>query len=322
MKMTLRLSALFLALVSTVQSGSAFEWGDTEGKYLDLKQGSRSIARYVYEPIDESTPERREETYKPFCHIFQPGSSEQFLTKGPGGKFTHHRGIFYGFSRISYTDKDGEKHEKVDTWHCRDAHQVHRKFLKQEADKDSASFTALIVWIGKDGNGFATEERTMRFKMENSDIVVDFESKLTSTVPMLQIDGDPQHAGFQFRANNDVSEKHSNATYYIRPESGAGPAGATINWSSKTDTEQTRDIPWKAMCMTLGDKRYTISYLDRPTNPKPARFSERDYGRFGSYFATEVPKDEPLEVRYRLVIHSGELKAESVAKLSEQYLSE
>lgn len=310
------------SLLLSSTASADFIWKDTEGKHLDLRFDSRMVARYVYEAIDESSAERREETYKPFCHLYVPWTKDQFLTKGPGGKFTHHRGIFYGFSRISYTDAEGVKHEKVDTWHCRKAHQVHRSFSAKESGSEEAMFTSEIDWIGDDGKVFAREARTMRFSLSNSDVIVDFESTLTPTVASLVLDGDPQHAGFQFRAHNDVNDKTNKATYYIRPVSGVGEPGVTINWSAKLDNERTRDLPWKAMCFTLNDKRYTACYLDRPDNPKPARYSERDYGRFGSYFATEVKAEVPLTVRYRLVMHSGEMLAEEVAKLSETYLSE
>lgn len=298
-----------------------FEWKDTEGKYFDLKSKSRSIARYVYEPIDDSSAERREETYKPFCHIYRPSSKDSFLTKGPGGKFTHHRGIFYGFSKCSYTDESGELHENIDTWHCRKAHQIHRKFLKQEAGEDSASFTAAIDWIDNEGKVFAKEERTMTFSLDENDIVVDFESTLAPTVPSVRLDGDPQHAGFQFRANNDVNENTKNATYYLRP-AGKGEPGQTINWSSKLDNDRTKNQDWKAMCFTLDEKQYTVVYLDHPENPKPSRYSERDYGRFGSYFVADVPKDDPLTVNYRLVIHSGEMEVEEAAALHEAFVAE
>ncbi|MEM1442295.1 MAG: DUF6807 family protein [Verrucomicrobiota bacterium] len=318
----MKLPLFFILVVTTLSTGvsqAEFSWTDEPGKYLDLTLKTRSIARYVYEAIDESSPERREETYKPFCHLYQWWSRDQFLTKGPGGKYTHHRGIYYGFSRISYTDAEGVEHEKVDTWHCRQAAQVHREFVSQSADANSASLTSRIDWLGNDGKTFATEDRTMTFSLKGSDIVVDFESTLTPTVASIRLDGDPQHAGFQFRASNSVFEETAKATYYIRPESGTGKPGVTINWSAKNDTEQTRDLPWKGMAVRLKDKTYTIAYLDSPTNPKPARYSERDYGRFGSYFATDVTKEEPLTVQYRLVVRQGEMTPEEIAQLSAEF---
>ena len=53
-----------------------------------------------------------------------------------------------------------------------------------------------------------------------------------------------------------------------------------------------------------------VVYLDHPDNPKPARSSERDYGRFGSYFVADVTKDKPLKVKYRLWIQPGEMTVE------------
>lgn len=316
---------LFFATLSLLVFPTAaranFEWVDTPGKYLDLKDGDRFVARYVYEAIDESTPERREATYKPFCHIYKWGSEDAFITKGPGGKYTHHRGIFYGFSKCSYTNAEGKSHTNIDTWHCRQAYEIHRKFLRQEAGKDSATFTAVIDWVDNEGNVFANEERTMTFSFKDKDVVVNFTSKLTPTSPSLHLDGDPQHAGFQFRASNEVNDKTAKQTYYIRPETGAAKPGATINWSDKNDTDATRNLPWKGMCFTLGDEQYTVAYLDRPDNPKPARFSERDYGRFGSYFVADVTPENPLTVNYRLQIRKGEMTAEEIAKFSDDFVT-
>lgn len=315
------LAILFLALGFLAASAHAdFVWKDTEGKYLDLFHEGQPIARYVYEAIDESSKERREETYKPFCHIYQWWSKDQFLTKGPGGKYTHHRGIYYGFSKVGYTDAEGKEHGGIDTWHCRDACQIHREFSKQEADGGSASITSMIDWIDKTGTAFASEARTMTFSKKGKDIVVDFRSTLTPKVPEVRLDGDPQHAGFHFRANNEVNDSTKNATYYIRPGTGVGERGKTINWSKGTDTEATRDLAWKAMCVTVGGKTYTIAYLDSPDNPKPARFSERDYGRFGSYFVAKVTPEDPLTVNYRLIIRMGEMTPEEIEKWSTEFV--
>ena len=317
------MKSLLLALLFASTTASAqYLWTDTEGKYIDLTYNARPIARYVYEAIDESSPERRDETYKPFCHIYKPGDKEQFLTKGPGGKFTHHRGIYYGFSKINYTDRDGKKQSNVDTWHCRKAYQIHRKFSAKEAGPESAHFTSVIDWVGDDGQVFATEERTMHFSLLQNDIVVDFESKLTPVVPSLHLDGDPQHAGFHFRANNEVNDLSQNATYYIRPVSGIGQPGIAINWSAKTDNDQTRDLPWKGMCFPLQNDNYTVAYLDHPGNPKPARASERQYGRFGTYFAADVIPEKPLSIQYRLVIRKGEMTVEEIEKLSKDFIAD
>ncbi|MEM7603117.1 MAG: DUF6807 family protein [Verrucomicrobiota bacterium] len=272
--------------------------------------------------MDETSKERRNETYKPYCHLYQWWSRDAFITKGTGGKYPHHRGIFYGFSRISYTDDAGADHEKVDTWHCRQAAQVHREFSTLEADSKQATLTSVIDWLGNNQKPFAIEERTLTFSMKQQDVVIDFTSMLTPLVASIRLDGDPQHAGFQFRASQSVFDESAKATSYIRPETGVGKPGVTINWTSKTDNEQTRNLPWKGMAFRLKDKTYTVAYLDSPANPKPARFSERDYGRFGSYFSTEVTRESPLTVNYRLVVRQGEMTSEEIAKLSSEFIGQ
>ncbi len=311
-----------LSLIGCVFSGilaqaEEFSWHDTEGEYLDLKWGERLVVRYQYEAIDESTSERRQETYKPFHHVYD-WEGKQPITKGPGGKFPHHRGIYYGFSRCSYTDEGGKEVTKQDTWHCKKAHQVHRRILQSSTYEDGqrADMIAAIDWISDDGVVFAQEKRSLGFSYnEQGDLEIGIFCFVASVFPKMKLDGDPQHAGLQYRAHNEVASSTAKQTYYIRPKTGKGEMGETINWSAKNDTEATRDLPWKAMSYVTGGERYTVLYIDSDTNPKPARYSERDYGRFGSYFAQEIVAENPLVVGYRLVIRKGEMTPGEIEEL-------
>ncbi len=137
---------------------------------------------------------------------------------------------------------------------------------------------------------------------------------------MVHLDGDPQHAGFHFRAAMEVADK-TNAvhTFYIRPD-GVGKEDETRNWDPKTK-EGPVNLPWDAMCFLLGGKRFTVAYLDRPENPKEARFSERDYGRFGSYFVADATEKKPVDVEYRLWLQSGPMTVEEVAAKSADFVA-
>jgi hypothetical protein len=75
------------------------------------------------------------------------------------------------------------------------------------------------------------------------------------------------------------------------------------------------------MSIVVGGKRYTILYLDHPQNPKPSRYSERDYGRFGSYFVADVSKEKPLDVKYRLWVQAGEMTVEQCEKLRHDFIN-
>lgn len=305
------ITALTLTTTFVSSAHAGFEWTDTNGKHTDLSLDGKKIARYVYEAIDTSSAERRTATYKPFHHVFG-SDGETLITKGPGGQFTHHRGIYYGFSKCSYTDTSGKTH-RVDTWHCKgDTHQAHLEVLDQTADADSATQKVSIAWNGDGGKTFATEQRQLTFSTHGDGLVVDFRSTLSTDLDTVKVDGDPQHAGFQFRASNEVSASTKKQTVYTRPGTGAASPGATKNFPQAKDMV---DLPWKAMSFTVGGKRYTTIYIDSEKNPKPGMYSERDYGRFGSYFVAELTPAKPLDIHYKLYITPGDLTPDQIQKI-------
>ena len=89
------------------------------------------------------------------------------------------------------------------------------------------------------------------------------------------------------------------------------------------------NLPFLAMTIAIpdsttegkksGNSVYTIAYLSDDANPKPSRFSERDYGRFGSYFQTTVAPEAPLSVRYRYWIVDGASDNQTLKHLSDQF---
>ena len=107
---------------------------------------------------------------------------------------------------------------------------------------------------------------------------------------------------------------------------GKGEIGETRNWdAAKADdpiSAESVDRPWNAMSFLVAGERYTVLYLDHPTNPKPARYSERAYGRFGSYFVFDVTKEVPLNVKYRLWVQAGEMTVDECNELSAEFKAE
>jgi hypothetical protein len=278
-----------------------FAWRDTPGKSADLTLADRPVLRYMYEKLDTSSDARRDETIKPYHHVYDP-AGDTIITKGPGGQFTHHRGLFFGFNRVTH---DGDK--QADVWHCRNGEsQQHVEFLAQEAGTVLGRHRVKIEWRGRKDDVFAIEERELTAYNTPDGRLIEFASRVTTTGGDVKLDGDPQHAGFHFRASNEVSAKTAKQTYYLRPD-GRGELGDTRNWPQRKDHV---DLPWNAMSFVVGGQRFTALYLDKPTNPKEARFSERDYGRFGSYFEYTITKEKPLAVNYRVWVQRGELTGE------------
>lgn len=314
------LTAVALSLVSVSTSVGEFKWKDEKGLHRDLWFGDRPVARYMYEAVNTSSDQDRERTYKPYHHIYD-WAGKELITKGPGGQFTHHRGIYHGFNGITYTREDGST-GKADTWHAiRGAYQEHIEFTSETATAESASLTSTIGWHGEGGEKFATEERTLTFSYNGQgDLVVDFRATLSTDLPMLKLDGDAQHAGVQFRASNEVNST-KNQTYYIRPD-GVGQPGKERNPANNPNKERnpgTFDLDYHALSFALAGDRYSVGYFVHGDNPRPSWHSERSYGRFGSYFITEFSKDKPLTVNFRFVIRKGEFTQEQLAEMAVGY---
>jgi hypothetical protein len=290
--------------------------------------------KYMYESLDDSTPERRGETYKVYHHVYSPDGS-RLITKGPGGLFPHHRGLFFGFNRITHGDN-----QQADVWHCKKGEsQSHEESVRQVGGPIMGRDVNRIDWRGQDGKPFAEELREMTAYRIGGSTLIEFSSILKSLGGPVVLDGDPQHAGFQFRASQDVPDKTKAQTFYIRPD-GKGEPGKFRNWSAKQQESKVNsnhvNLPWNAVSIVLPverrkpgsrtemesvDQRFTVCYLDHPDNPKPARFSERDYARFGSYFKYTVTPAKPLKLRYQIFVHEGELSVDEIAAISNDFVN-
>ena len=306
------------------QPSAVFSWHDTPGKFTELRFGDRPVVRYMYRALDESTPEARQETYKPYHHVFAPDGS-RLLTKGPGGLYPHHRGLFYGFRLVTYDDG-----KTCDSWHMiNGSYQAHDAVLEQAADQNQARHRVAILWHADNGVTYAREERELIVSQPThhgvQGTLIEFRSHMTPVGDKpIHLDGDPQHAGFQFRAAQEVAASTKGQTYYLRTD-GRGALGETRNWNPADPHDpvnaECTNRPWNAMSFVVGGQRYTALYLDHPSNPKPARYSERDYGRFGSYFVADVTQDKPLDIKYRVWVQEGEMTVDQCKALSREFVS-
>ncbi|MFL5339628.1 MAG: DUF6807 family protein [Gemmataceae bacterium] len=292
-----------------------FNWQDAPGDHADLLWGSQPTMRYMYKALDESSKEAREQTFKVYHHLFDR-SGETLITKGPGGLYTHHRGLFFGFNKVTYEGK------KADVWHCTgDAYQSHEGFGQRAAGELFGRHRVKVAWHGEQKHTFALEERELTCFMPLDDgLLVEFASVLRPTTDKVRLDGDPQHSGFHVRVSNEVAEQFQAKkpqTYFLRPD-GKGAVGEERNWDPKTKKGPV-NLPWDAMCFELGGKRYTLVYLDRPENPKESRGSERVYGRVGNYFEYDLTADKPLRLNYRVWLQEGEMTGEQCEALHRSF---
>jgi hypothetical protein len=313
--------ALVVHLKKVEPQGTRFAWTGKKGEYDELvltRSGTMTpVLRYMNRPYDVSSKDAREKSYKVFHHLYDP-AGKRFVTNGGFTNdditdpkkllYPHHRGIMYGFNKCTYGP--GLKN-KADTWHCTgDAHVAHEKTLSAETGPLLGRHRVLIGWYGVKNERFAEEERELTVYNVPGGTLVGFASRLKTTGGTVKLDGDPQHAGFQFRAANDVATTTQKLTNYLHPDGTKGEPGKERNWPGD---KAMVDLPWYVVNFTLDGQRYSVTYLNHPSNPSPTRFSERAYARFGGYFEAEVTEKTPLVVQYRLWLQNGEITAEEAA---------
>jgi len=279
-------------------SAGTFSWRDSEGEYLDLLFDGTKITRYMYS-YDTSTEQSTFETYKPFHHVFD--AEGNLLTNGPDGsgaypkqaiRYPHHRGIMIGWNRLTFEGR------RYDLWHMKEVHQVHQKFVGLTAGQGTAQSTALIHWNAEDGKPMLVEHRrtTVYRQGDPTVVMLDFLAELRAVRGDVLLDGDPEHAGMQYRAHNSVAAggKEVKASYLFHEDG--------------IDPKKDHDLPWVAMSYGLDSGRYVVQHMNHPDNPKPTIYSAyRDYGRFGAFFKKQIGRDTSLTLRYRIIVSRGDM---------------
>ena len=301
MRRQLILALFSVVLLATVaaQAADGFAVQDTAGDHADVLLDGKIVARYMY-AFDKSTKERLLETFKPYLHIFD-AEGKAPITKGPGGVFPHHRGIFIGWNKISYDGKS------FDRWHMPDGQIIHQKFAESKGDATSCTLTAINNWNDKAEKPFLQEQRTMVFRKATAPgrITVDCTFKITAIAGDVVLDGDPEHAGIHYRPAKELT---TTETVYYYPVEKAAP-------------HKDLDYPWVGMTYTLAGKQYSIVEVSHPENPKGTKWSAyRDYGRFGAFPKAEIKKGETLTLKYRFLIIDGEMPAaDAIQKVCNEF---
>jgi hypothetical protein len=261
-----------------------FTWQDEPDDHLDLLFDGRPALRYMY----KFDPEDLETTKKTFHHVFSP-DGEQLITKGAGGRYPHHRGIFIGWNKTEY---DGKRN---DFWHCTGGvHSRHDGFVANVAGPVLGRCVMQVNWNDAEGAPVVTEQRELSvFRQPGPFSLIEFVSTLRSARGVIQLNGDMHHAGIQFRAANEVNDRQDE-THYVFPR-------------DEMKTAELPEEPWVAMSYALGEERYTVCHMNHTDNPAETTYSdtERKYGRFGAFFTHELKPDEPLTVKYRFLVHQG-----------------
>lgn len=264
---------------------------------LELLLGERRVLRVdtAYDPID------RARTGKPVWHLFTFDGTTP-LTKGDGGEFPHHRGVFAGWNKT----KVGE--HSYDFWHCRDVAQRHVGFDDRRCVLSAVrgAIANSAHWLDPVSEPVARDRRTMSCWAQTDDTqLFDLEIELSADRP-IELAGDPQHAGCQIRLANEVAERKD--ARFLRDDRATG--GKDDVWSN---------CAWVVASARIAEQDVHVMHMNHPENPSGAVYSTRDYGRFGVCFRATVPADRPLLLRVRIAVLAGALDAARARALFADY---
>ena len=279
---------------------------DATPAYLDVAKEGHTWIRVV---TPSFAPGNREETYKVFAHLFDPAGGAP-ITKGAGGKYTHHRGLFIGWKDTLVEGTD------YDTWHMPDCHQQHVAWLDSSAQESEsgprAIVTQKILWKPDQGEPFIEEERRLIIHEGTGGLrVIDHESTLVSLKGTIELHGDLQHAGMQVRMADEVNG-HQDSTQYILPEG-----------AEEQEDDKVVGAWWVCCSPVVGNVRYWLMHMTPPNHPTGCPvYSIRRYARFGAFFEPDLEPGTPLKLRFRIVLSAKELDRERCAELYRAYAEE
>lgn len=280
-----------------------FEWDRLDGDSMQLTYNGNPMIQYEHPVFDTDDIEN---TKKPYHHLFDPDRN-MMITKGVGGLYPHHRGIYYGYNKIVAGDSE------FDVWHAHNGERTeHAGIIEETEGPIFGGHLVEIHWKNTEGELVLEEERGLRVtRLSDNSYVVDLDSRLTAVSGEVELGGDLQHAGVQFRAAQYVAD-NSETTRFIRP----------ADWSDYPDDEELEEdrwsnLPWNGMHYTIENNPYTVVYMSRPSNPGDSQMSERKYGRFGEFIPHQLAEGETLQLQYRFWVVAGD--APSVEDIEEVY---
>jgi hypothetical protein len=270
-----------------------------EDKTLDLVVNGTPWVKTVVTPYDASSKETRDATFKVYSQVMD-FAGQAPITKGLGGQYPHHRGMFIGWRETHVGGK------KFDTWHMTDCYQ---QFNGQTSTQGNTQ-TLGVEWRGNDGTKIFDEQRIIAASEGPGGIrIFDFTSVLTP-FDDIKLRGDSHHAGMQIRLSQELSD-HPEQASYVLPEG-----------SKKLENDEVSGAWWAACNAKIGGKDYGVMHMTPPDNPTGIKlYSIRPYARFGAFFEPDLKKGQPMTLTFRIVVSEKPIDAAQAKALYTEYAS-
>jgi hypothetical protein len=229
----------------------------------------------------------------------------------------HHRGIFWAWHQVRIDGKTVQDQwvNRDSFWNVQDA--------RIDADARSASLALRVVWespLFADAQGrrrpFVEERSVTRVhRAEGAIRKIDFHQRLTALVDGVEIGGSEDakgYGGFSYRVVMPPDIRFTGAQGVVTPIENAVAAS-----------------PWMDVSGSYGAAgKGGLTVLTHPTTtgfPQPWILRARASMQNAVYPGRQpsaIPRDRPLLLRYRIVLHRGELAPAEIERLQKEYAGE
>ncbi|HEY8498744.1 MAG TPA: PmoA family protein [Limnochordales bacterium] len=259
-----------------------------------------SVLRYVAgEP-----PKRR-----PYVHpISLPGGPELTADRPPD--HVHHHGLWVAHHRV-------ESRGRIDDFYLErgpEGEIVHVGYEDVADSGDTVGFTALHRWVAPDGYSPLEDRWEIRVgQYENGDVFIDFGLTLLAVEETVRLHTTNEGALPLIRVAPWLSGQNGGLITNSR--------GATREWMTFGRRAEWVDYSGPDASGTWQG----IAIFDHPSNPSfPSPWFTRDYGPFGpapNCFDGDfvIAPWRPLLLRYRIVVHRGDVRQAGIARRWQAY---
>ena len=229
----------------------------------------------------------------------------------------HHRGIFWAWHQVRINGKSVQ-----DQWVNRDSFWMLQE-AKPESDGRSASLALRVLWespLFTDAQGtrrpFVEEQSVTRVhRSEGALRKIDFHQRLTALVDGVEIGGSEDakgYGGFSYRVVMPPDIRFTGADGPVTPIENAVSASPWMDVSGSYGSPGKSGVAVLTHPSTTGFPQTWI--LRAKASMQNAVYPGRQ--------PVALPRDRPVILRYRLVLHRGELAPAEIARLQAEYAAE
>ena len=230
----------------------------------------------------------------------------------------HHRGIFWAWHQVRINGKSVQ-----DQWVNRDSFWTLQNARVIEGDDRSASLALRVLWespLFTDDRGqprpFVEERSVTRVHPAQGAIrTIDFNQRLTALVDGVEIGGSEDakgYGGFSYRVVMPPDIRFTGASGTVTPIENAVDSSPWMDVSGTYGTTGTSGLAVLTHPSTTGFPQQWI--LRARSSMQNAVFPGRQ--------PVAIPRDRPVILNYRLVLHRGALAPADITRLQAEYAAE